>query len=108
MERGRRAIWRGMTRAGVSVQVEEEVKVPDCDAELAVVRWVTVPVIVAVVPDALLEKVKVADPAPPATASNSVSLNSIRISVISYPPNDQHWSGIRRGMTRAGRSSGRR
>jgi hypothetical protein len=70
-----------MTRAGVA-QVEEEEKDPLCDAELAVVLWVTVPLIVAVVPDAELLKLKLADPAPPATASSSVSLSSIRISAI--------------------------
>src|SRR3954470_16612342 len=63
-------------------QVEEEEKDPCCDAELAVVVWVRLPETVAVVPDAVFVMVKVADPAPPATASSSVSLSSMRISAI--------------------------
>jgi hypothetical protein len=41
------------------------------------VLWVIWPWTVAVVPDAVLLKEMVADPAPPATASSSVSLSSI-------------------------------
>jgi hypothetical protein len=63
-------------------QVETEVKVPDCEAELAVVDWVRVPVTVAVVPEALLLKVNDAEPLPPTTCSSSPSFNnSIRISI---------------------------
>ena len=71
-----------MTRAGGAVQLEDELNSPDCDAELAVVLWVRVPVTVAVVPDAVFLNSKRADPAPPATASSSVSLSSMRISAI--------------------------
>jgi hypothetical protein len=53
------------------LQVETEVKVPDCEAELAVVDWVRVPVTLALVPDAVLVIVNEADPAPPTTWSSS-------------------------------------
>jgi len=62
-------------------QVEDEENVPDRLAEEAVVRMVRVPATVAVVPDAVFVKLKLADPAPPATASSSVSVNSIMISI---------------------------
>jgi len=71
-----------MTRARCSVQVEEEEKVPDREAELAVVATRRVPETVAVVPDAVLVKEKDADPVPPATWSSSPSLSSIVISVM--------------------------
>jgi hypothetical protein len=49
------------------------------------VDWLNVPDTFAVVPDAEFEKLKLADPEPPATASSSESLNSIMISMaISY------------------------
>jgi hypothetical protein len=44
-----------------------------------------VPATVAVVPDAVLVKVKVADPAPPATRSSSSWVSSIMISMFSSP-----------------------
>jgi len=68
--------------APATVQVETEENVPDCDAELAVVLWVKVPVTVAVVPEAVLVNEKLADPTPPGTCSISASLSSIRISAI--------------------------
>jgi hypothetical protein len=48
----------------------------------AVVFMVKVPVTVAFVPDAVLVNIKVADPAPPATASSSDSFNSIKVSMV--------------------------
>ena len=50
-------------------------------AEDAVVAMVTVPLTRALVPEAVLVKLNVADPAPPATASSSASVNSIMISI---------------------------
>ena len=49
-------------------QVDNEEKDPDALADEAVVARVKVPLTVAVVPDELPEKVKVADPEPPATS----------------------------------------
>jgi len=72
----------GIGPAPATVQVETEENVPDCDAELAVVLWVKVPVTVAVVPEAVLVNEKLADPTPPGTCSISASLSSIRISAI--------------------------
>lgn len=57
----------GSYPAPVAVQVETEVNSPDWDAELAVVAWLNLPVTVALVPDAVLLKLKLADPLPPAT-----------------------------------------
>jgi hypothetical protein len=63
------------------LQLENEANVTDCPAEEAVVNCVTVPVTVAVVPDAEFEKLKEADPAPPLTSPSSVSVSSIMISI---------------------------
>ena len=63
-------------------QVEDEEKVPDSEAELAVVAMLTVPAIVAVVPEAVLVTVKVADPTPPDTSSSISSLSSMKTSTI--------------------------
>jgi len=52
--------------------VEDEETVPDCLAEVAVVLWVMLVDTIAIVPEAELLTVKVADPAPPLTASISV------------------------------------
>jgi hypothetical protein len=54
------------------LQLENEVNVADCPAEEAVVNCVTVPVTVAVVPDAVFEKLKEADPN---TAADFVELS---------------------------------
>jgi hypothetical protein len=58
--------------------VEDEENVPDWLAEDAVVDWVSVPLTVAVVPDAVFVMLKLASPRPPATKSSSDSLSSIR------------------------------
>jgi hypothetical protein len=72
-------------RQDLFIHVEDELNVPDCEAEEAVVIWLKVPDTVAVVPDAEFVKLKLADPEPPATASSSELLNSIMISItISY------------------------
>jgi hypothetical protein len=54
--------------------------VPDRLADEAVVAIVPVPLTVALVPDAVAERAKVADPAPPLIRSSSVSLSSMMIS----------------------------
>jgi hypothetical protein len=54
--------------------------VPDSLADDAVVAIVPVPLTVAVVPDAVAERAKLADPAPPLIRSSSVSLSSMMIS----------------------------
>ena len=74
---------RELTRAGGAIQVEDELIVPLREAELAVVAIVPVPETVALVPDAVALRDKLPDPAPPATWSSSVSLSSIRNSIIS-------------------------
>jgi len=59
---------------------------PDKLAEEAVVAMVKVPLTAAVVPDALLLKLKDAGPPlPPATASISASVSSMMISMCSSP-----------------------
>jgi hypothetical protein len=63
--------------------VEDEENDPDWLAEEGVVDWVKVLVTDAVVPEAELLKEKVADPAPPLTASISAWLSSIMISIAS-------------------------
>ena len=68
-----------MKRRGL--QVEDELNVPDRLAEEAVVLIVRVPLVAAVVPDAVFVKLKVTDPEPPTTASSSASLSSIMISI---------------------------
>jgi hypothetical protein len=55
--------------------------VPDRLADDAVVAIVPVPLTVAVVPDAVAERAKLADPAPPLIRSSSVSLSSMMISM---------------------------
>jgi hypothetical protein len=62
-------------------QAEEDENVPDWLADVAVVLWVRVPATVAVVPDAVFVKLKLADPAPPLTRLSSVSLSSMMISI---------------------------
>ena len=64
------------------LQLEDEENAPDNEAEEAVVAMVKVPLTAAVVPDAVFEKVKVADPAPPATRPSSASVSSIKISTL--------------------------
>ena len=66
---GRTAATARMTpRRRRGFQVDNEEKDPDALADEAVVARVKVPLTVAVVPDELPEKVKVADPEPPATS----------------------------------------
>jgi hypothetical protein len=75
-----------MTRAAKKrsgLQVEDEEAVTDRLADEAVVAIVTVPATVAVVPDAVSVRLRVADPAPPETASSSASVSSIMISMFS-------------------------
>jgi hypothetical protein len=55
--------------------------VADKEADEAVVAVVTAPLTVAVVPDAVAEPLKDADPAPPEIASSSASVSSIMISI---------------------------
>jgi hypothetical protein len=64
------------------LQVEDDEKVPDIEAEEAVVRIVKVPVTAAVVPDAVSVTPNVADPTPPATSLSSASVSSIKISTL--------------------------
>jgi hypothetical protein len=75
-----------MTRAAAvkrsGLQVEDDENIPDKLADEAVVWIVTVPLVVAVVPDAVSVKEKVTDPEPPATASSSASVSSIKISIL--------------------------
>ena len=63
--------------ASVIAEVEDEERVADRLADDAVVAMVAVPDTVAVVPDAVAERDKLADPAPPLIRSSSVSLSSI-------------------------------
>jgi hypothetical protein len=79
--------------------VEEEEKEPDWLAEDAVVICVSVPVTVAVVPDAEFVKLKEADPAPPATASSSASVSSMVISMSC--PRLVEWSHLQDRKTTA-------
>jgi hypothetical protein len=75
---GTSAIRFAAPRCGTrSSQLEKEEKLPEMEAEDAVVAMVSVPDTVAVVPDALLLKEKLAEPAPPQTFSISASLSSI-------------------------------
>ena len=62
-------------------QVEDELNVPDWEADEAVVLCVREPLTVAVVPEAVFEKLNEADPAPPLICSSSVSVSSIMISI---------------------------
>jgi hypothetical protein len=64
-----------------ALQVEDDESDADRLADDAVVAIVPVPLTVAVVPDAVDERVKVAEPAPPETASRSSSISSIKISM---------------------------
>ena len=68
-----------MNRRGL--QVEDELNSPRWLAEEAVVVCSKVPRTVAVVPDAVFEKLNDADPAPPTTSSSSASFSSIMISI---------------------------
>jgi len=72
---------RAAARKHDQLQVEDEETVPDRLAVDAVVAIVAVPVTVAVVPDAVAETAKLADPAPPLIRSSSASLSSIMISM---------------------------
>jgi hypothetical protein len=67
-----------LSRDGSPVDEEND---PDTLAEDAVVAMVNVPLTKGLVPDAVFEKLKVADPAPPATASSSASVSWIIISI---------------------------
>jgi hypothetical protein len=71
---------RRQKRSGL--QVEDDENDPDRLAAEAVEVTLKVPLTVAVVPDAeSAERVKVADPEPPATSLSSASVSSIRISM---------------------------
>jgi hypothetical protein len=74
----------GHSRKYGQLQVEDEETVADRRADDAVVAMVAVPDTVAVVPDAVAERDKLADPAPPLIRSSSVSLSSMMNSM--YPP----------------------
>jgi hypothetical protein len=66
------------------LQVEDEENDPDRLPDEAVEVTLRVPLTVAVVPDAVsAERVKVADPEPPATSLSSASVSSITISIFS-------------------------
>jgi hypothetical protein len=67
------------------IYVELDENVPDKEAEDAVVLIVSVLLTTAVVPDAVLLKLKVADPTPPDTWSSSLFASSIRISMAMSP-----------------------
>jgi hypothetical protein len=72
---------RAAARKYGQLQVEDEEMVPDRRADDAVVAIIPVPATVAVVPDAVAERAKLADPAPPLIRSSSVSLSSMMISM---------------------------
>jgi hypothetical protein len=69
-----------MKRSGL--QVEDDENVPDRLDEEAVVWIIRVPLVLAVVPDAVSVNEKDAVPEPPATASSSASVSSIMISIL--------------------------
>ena len=72
---------RAAARKSGQRQVEDEEMVPDRLADDAVVAIVPVPLTVAVVPDAVAARAKLADPAPPLICLSSVSLSSMMISM---------------------------
>ena len=65
-----------------ALQLEDDESDADRLDDDAVVAIFPVPLVVALVPDAVAERLRLADPAPPATASSSSSVSSMKISIV--------------------------
>ena len=77
-----RVIRAARVKLSVCAQLEVDVNDATTLADDAVVVIAAVPLTVAVVPDAVADPLKVADPTPPETASSSSSVSSIKTSMV--------------------------